>query len=408
VTAIERTAYPRLKRNPSSQDLAAAYTPTDAELAWVRRTVRDGTHRLHLLIWLKCFQCLGYFPDLLAVPSPIIEHLDTCLGSDISQPLGYRQDRMLYRHHQAVRDYLHIQPFDDSARAAVIAILRTTAAVMDNPADLINVAMEELVRLRYELPAFSTLEHLVENVRTAVNDGLFAQVQARWTADETARLQVLLDTKIHPRRTSYQTIKDPPHSATLGHLRAHQRKLAWLLTLADTDRLLADVPAAKRLHWAAEARVLDAGAMNDILPPKRYVLMLCLIQQARVTTRDEVITMFIKRMSAVQQAAQKELVKLRESHLDTTLKVAAGRHARYPRSHYRGGAGGRRGAGVPTRAGRFGPGGRASPGRRCRAGATVAGDCGGARGDGRLARRLRHRHLLQRAQLSAAALALLP
>ncbi|MDQ2807050.1 MAG: Tn3 family transposase [Chloroflexota bacterium] len=322
MTAIERTAYPRLKRNPSAPDLAAAYTPTEAELAWVRRTVRDGTHRLHLLIWLKCFQCLGYFPDLLAVPGPIIEHLHGCLGVDLSQPLGYRQDRMLYRHHQAVRAYLRVQPFDDAARTAASAAIQAAAAVMDNPADLINVAMEELIRLRYELPAFSTLEHLVENIRTAVNNGLFAQVQARWTPEEVARWQALLTDKIHARRTNYQTIKDPPESATLGHLRAHERKLAWLGTLADTDRLLAGLPTAKRRHWAAEARALDAGAMNEIEPPKRYVILLCLIEQARVATRDEVITMFVKRMSSIQQAAQDELVKLRESHLETTLKVA--------------------------------------------------------------------------------------
>ena len=245
-----------------------------------------------------------------------------CLDLDPYVPLGYGQVRSLFQHQQAVRDYLRVQPFDDTARQLISAAVRTAATGMDNPADLVNVAIEELIRLRYELPAFSTLDRLVDHLRTAVNDAIFAQVQARWTAEEAARLQALLDDKIHARRSNYQTIKDPPDSATLGHLRAHDRKLAWLLTLADTERLLAGLPTAKRRHWAAEARALDAGAMNDIQPPKRYVIMLCLIEQARVATRDEVITMFVKRMSSIQQAAQDELVKLRESHLETTLKVA--------------------------------------------------------------------------------------
>jgi TnpA family transposase len=298
------------------------YTPTEAELAWARATVRDSAHRLHLLLWLKCFQMLGYFPDLLTIPTPISDHIRHYLDLDPHVPLGYGQLRSLYQHQQAVRDYLRVRPFDDAARQAITATVRAAAVVMDNPADLVNVAIEELIRLRYELPAFSTLDRLVDHLRTEVNDAIFAQVQARWTAAETARLQSLLNDKIHARRSNYQTIKDPPDSATLGHLRAHERKLAWLLTLADTDRLLAGVPAAKRRHWATEARVLDAGAMNDIQPPKRYVIMLCLIEQARVATRDEVITMFVKRMSGIQQAAQDELVKLRESHLETTLKVA--------------------------------------------------------------------------------------
>jgi hypothetical protein len=39
------------------------------------------------------------------------------------------------------------------------------AEVMEHPADLINVAIEELVKERHELPAFSTLDRLVGHVR---------------------------------------------------------------------------------------------------------------------------------------------------------------------------------------------------------------------------------------------------
>ena len=40
---------------------------------------------------------------------------------------------------------------------------------MDHPADLINVAIEDLVRQRFELPAFSTLDALATHVRAAVH-----------------------------------------------------------------------------------------------------------------------------------------------------------------------------------------------------------------------------------------------
>ena len=39
---------------------------------------------------------------------------------------------------------------------------------MDNPADMINAALEGLIKQRYELPAFSTLDRLVGRVRTLV------------------------------------------------------------------------------------------------------------------------------------------------------------------------------------------------------------------------------------------------
>jgi hypothetical protein len=36
MTSIERTAYPRLKRRPSAQELADVYTPTTEDLAFIR------------------------------------------------------------------------------------------------------------------------------------------------------------------------------------------------------------------------------------------------------------------------------------------------------------------------------------------------------------------------------------
>ena len=39
------------------------------------------------------------------------------------------------------------------------------AAVKDNPADLINIALEELIRRRFELPAFSTLDRMADDIR---------------------------------------------------------------------------------------------------------------------------------------------------------------------------------------------------------------------------------------------------
>ena len=65
MASIERTAYPQFKRNPVVRELVAAYTPTDAELAFVGENTRQPAHRLTLTILLKTFQRLGYFHELL-------------------------------------------------------------------------------------------------------------------------------------------------------------------------------------------------------------------------------------------------------------------------------------------------------------------------------------------------------
>ena len=69
-----------------------------------------------------------------------------------------------------------VKPYDKNAQKLIAILVAAEAEVKDHPADLINVAIEELVKQRYELPAFSTLDRLIGHVRSLVNNRLFARV----------------------------------------------------------------------------------------------------------------------------------------------------------------------------------------------------------------------------------------
>ena len=56
MASIERTAYPRFKRNPLAKELDALYTPTNDELSFARALARKAQSRFGLLLLLKSFQ----------------------------------------------------------------------------------------------------------------------------------------------------------------------------------------------------------------------------------------------------------------------------------------------------------------------------------------------------------------
>jgi hypothetical protein len=62
MTSIDRTIYRRVKRSYTTKELIEAYTPTDEERHFVETTARSPQHRLNLMLWIKLFPCLGYFP----------------------------------------------------------------------------------------------------------------------------------------------------------------------------------------------------------------------------------------------------------------------------------------------------------------------------------------------------------
>jgi Domain of unknown function (DUF4158) len=75
VVSIERTAYPRCRPVVPSRELQDAYTPSLSEIAWARGATRAEAHLLALVVLLKGFQRLGYFPRLDAVPGAVVEHV---------------------------------------------------------------------------------------------------------------------------------------------------------------------------------------------------------------------------------------------------------------------------------------------------------------------------------------------
>lgn len=103
----------------------------------------------------------------------------------------------------------------------------------DNLADLINVALEELVRARCELPGYTTLDALAATIRTEVNSAFYQAVAGRIGPVARLRLGRLLLVDPVTRRSEF-------------------------------DRWLEGVPPGKITHFASEARITDVADLRKI------------------------------------------------------------------------------------------------------------------------------------------------
>jgi TnpA family transposase len=323
MAAIERTAYPRFKRNPSTRDLSELHTPTEEEVAFARKYARSETHLLALITLLKSFQRLGYFPKLEEVPPSIVSHLRSCLHLGPEVAPGYEETRTLYRHHRAIRDFLSVKAYGKEARRLAIKAVFDAAQTMDNPADLINVALETLVKERFELPAFSTLDRLVRRVRAVVNRRFWNTVLSRLAEEARARLDALLVIDPRLKRSPFNRLKHLPKPPSLSHLQEWLDQLEWLVSLGETEGPLTGLPPLKVKHFAAEAKALDAHELKDFAPPKRMTLLLSLLRRQRVQARDQLALMLIKRMNKIQQRGKEEMERWRITHREKTAQLVS-------------------------------------------------------------------------------------
>ena len=152
MASIERTAYPRFKRFLSARELHVFYTPQLEEIAWAKSQVRSAEHLLALMVQLKCFNRMGHFPSLDDVPDVVVAHIRRALGLGEDVAAVYDSDRTRKSHRTLIRRRSGVVSDMPAARAVAAAAIAEAAARKNDPADLINVALEKLVEGSFELP----------------------------------------------------------------------------------------------------------------------------------------------------------------------------------------------------------------------------------------------------------------
>lgn len=175
---VAETAYPRLKNQVREKELTGIYTPTREELNLASQHTRKGATQLGFLVLLKTFQRLGYFVSPNIVPSAIVKHIANCAGLNYSPDVlvDYESSRTRWRHTDLVRNYLAIYRYQAQARKLIVKSMAEAARTKNDLADIINVAIEELVHHRYELPVFNTLVRAAKRVRGTVDRAFYQQV----------------------------------------------------------------------------------------------------------------------------------------------------------------------------------------------------------------------------------------
>lgn len=323
MASIERTAYPQFKRNPVVRELVAAYTPTDAEVAFVAEYTRQPAHRLTLTILLKTFQRLGYFPMLDEVPPAVVRHIRSALKLRVQVKPANLANASRYRYYRRIRQFLQVRAYSDGGLKIAARAVYEAAAVMDNPADLINVAIEQLVRDRVELPAFSTLDRLTRRIRTLVNGRYFAQIEARLTIDEKQRLEGLLAGRTGASEEPAARDQAPAQALFVAAFPGVDRPCRRTGRIGRQRVAPGGHPGGQAQALCRRGTGIDASELRKFRPAKRYAVLVCLIHRARVQTRDDLAEMFIKRMGNIHNRGREELERLRARYREKTEAIVA-------------------------------------------------------------------------------------
>uniref|UniRef100_UPI001683BDBE Tn3 family transposase n=1 Tax=Oscillatoria sp. FACHB-1407 TaxID=2692847 RepID=UPI001683BDBE len=310
---VQDTAYPRLRTNLSRKELDSIYTPNGDELSLAKRITRGRVANLGFLILLKVFQRLGYPVFLSDVPAAIISHIVAVsrLSASSQELLNYDQSKTRKRHALVIREYLSLQPYKAAAQQTAQAAMEFAILSKHDLVDLINIAIEELVRQRYELPGFTTLERLARRTRAAANQTLFNQFTQNLNLSEKAQIDALFQVDEETQISAWNRLKQEPGKPSATHLVGLVKHLEWLKPLQLGTALLVNLPEVKLKHFADEALQLDAGRMKQLESRKRYTLAAILLKMQYAQTLDDLSEMLIRRMQQMHHKGKEALAAYR-------------------------------------------------------------------------------------------------
>jgi TnpA family transposase len=273
------------------------------------------TGRLSFLVLLKTFQRLGYFVMLADVPERLVAHLARVLKlKKVPSLSDYDDSGTRRRHVSAIRDFVQIRAFDEMAKKALLDATREASLTKEDLADIINVGIEELVRLRFELPAFSTIHRTAQYAKTQINRQIYGQV----TTELGSRGRELIDAllKVHPSRTrsEWENLKNEPGKPTVKNIRKLVTQLEWLKTWYQDLKALGNLADVKLRHFAAEAKSLDTARMQELEPSKRYTLASALLKMQVARRFDDLGEVLIRRIQKIHTKAKEALAEHRAKH----------------------------------------------------------------------------------------------
>ena len=298
--------YPELPDPLTPGDLQQLFSPSFDERQWAPTVVRAAESQVALLVQLKIFQSIGRFRPAAEIPDIAIEHVARRMGVEFP-PSQIFPERTRYRHRQAIFKRLGVASWGTDALALTKAVMRKTAHARTDPADIINSAIDALIRHGFELPALGTLRRLAGTAHSNVNSTQWSEVCGLLSSAQRAVLETLLVVDTKTMKSPFFNLCDTPGRASRKNLNALIDRYRWLEQLPNPMTALQSIADSKILQWANEARRLNALELREYVAPRRHTLLMAVIHDARGQVLDGLTQMLLRLSRKVEWKSELRL-----------------------------------------------------------------------------------------------------
>ena len=312
-----RVIYPELPDPLTPGDLQQLFSPSFDERQWAPTVARTTESQVALLVQLKIFQTVGRFRSATEIPPSAIEHVARRMGLESGSNLTF-PDRTLYRHRPAILKRLNVVSWGSEARTLAETTMRSTAHARTDPSDIINSAIDALIRHGFELPALATLPRLAGAAHSNINAAQWAEVCGHLSLTQRAVLETLLVVDPKTQKSPFANLCSTPGRPSRNNLNALIDRYQWLQGLPNPATALQSIADSKILQWANEARRLNALELRGYITPRCHTLLMAVIHDARGQVLDGLTQMLLKLARKIEWKSEQRLTEWYQKRHNTT------------------------------------------------------------------------------------------
>lgn len=332
MTAIHETAYPRLKPHLTQAELEKNFKPTWDENILMEESTNANSpvNKLGFLVMLKCYQCLGYAISVKNIPYSVMNYIASVTGLPDIDNLAQYTSSARKRHRKIILDYLDISDDKQKQRYFMKQSALKSAAYKECLADIINDMIETLVKERFELPGFTTLERMARAVRVFINRRLYAQITKDISEDSKIFLDSLFDSESAPdgATSRWAFLKLDMKSPTTNNVKLFIQNFKQLKEWrAKVPASINEIPAHRLEQFIEEATALDSADMKDLKPEKRYALAAVMLHYKLAARLDDIAIVTIRWMRKMRHDAKlalDEYILSKKSEVDSLISMLHG------------------------------------------------------------------------------------
>jgi TnpA family transposase len=297
--------------------LQQLFSPSFDERQWAPTVARTAVSQVALLVQLKIFQTIGRFRRAADVPPAVIEHVARRLGVESGSAMIF-PDRTLYRHRPAILKRLGVVSWGAEARELAQVSMKKTAQARTDPADIINSAIDALIRHGFELPALDTLRRLAGTAHSKVNAAQWSEVCDCLPFEQRVALETMLVVDPKTQKSPFANLCAAPGRASRRNLNALIDRYQWLQQLPAPTTALQSIADSKILQWSNEARRLNALELREYITPRRYTLLMAVIHDARGQVLDDLTQMLLRLVRKIEWKSDQRLAQWHQTRRSKT------------------------------------------------------------------------------------------